>query len=287
MPSPYRVSFQLYTAREAPSLDAVLEGLAAIGYDAVEAWPANYRDDAAGFRRRLDAAGLACLGFHLPFAELVEEPRRLMDVAGTLGDRPWMIPSFLPPTLRPTDVDGWKRIGELLARAAEIVARDGLRLAWHNHEFEFRLLPDGTRPIDHMLGAGDGVKLEIDFAWVTRGWADPVAEFERFADRIVAIQLKDTARAGTLDGENGWRVPGEGVVDWDALWPLFARSPADHLVVEHDRPADWRQVARRAHDFATRERAGPTGGKGKGTDKSNRRRGFGGGTVSAALSGQR
>lgn len=246
------MSFQLYTAREAPASDGVLEGLAALGYDAVEAWPGDYRDDAGGFRRRLDAAGLACLGFHLPYAELVAEPLRLVELAGILGDRPLLIPSFLPPHLRPMSVDGWRQIGDELGRCAEIVAENGLRLAWHNHEFEFRLLPDGSRPIDLMLaGAGPKLGLEIDFAWVTRGWADPLAELERFASRIVAIQLKDTAPPGTLDRENGWRVPGEGVVDWEALFPLFARTPADHLVVEHDRPLDWRQVAARAHQFAS------------------------------------
>lgn len=248
----YRISFQLYTAREATSPDVVLDDLAAIGYDAVEAWPGNYRDDPKGFRKKLDASGLACLGFHLPFAELIDNPLRLMEIAGLLGDGPWMIPSFLPPALRPMTVDGWKRIGEQINRAAEIVAGGGLRLAWHNHEFEFRLLPDGTRPIDHILeGGGKALGLEIDLAWVTRGWADPAAELRKFANRIVAIQIKDTAPPGTLDAENGWRVPGKGVIDWDTVFPLFADTPADHLVVEHDRPVDWRQAARDAHAFAS------------------------------------
>ena len=248
------MSFQLYTAREAPSPDRVLDGLAAIGYDAVEAWPGDYSSDPKGFRSKLDASGLACLGFHLPYAALVEEPRRLVEVAGILGDKPLMIPSFLPPQFRPATADGWRRIGSELGRCADIASENGLTLAWHNHEFEFRLLPDGSRPIDHMLAeGGPELGLEIDFAWVARGWADPLAELERFADRIVAIQLKDTAPPGTLDEQNGWRVPGEGIVDWQHLFPLFARTPADHLVVEHDRPLDWREVARRAHDFVSRQ----------------------------------
>jgi sugar phosphate isomerase/epimerase len=187
----------------------------------------------------------------MPFAGLVEEPARFIEVAGILGAGPLMIPSFLPPQLRPSDVDGWKRIGAALGRGAETAKAAGLRVAWHNHEFEFRLLPDGSRPIDHMLSeAGEDLGLELDFAWVARGWADPEAELRRFAARVVAIQLKDTARPGTLDDENGWRATGDGIIDWDRLWPLFATTRADHLVVEHDRPRDWRTVARRSYDFA-------------------------------------
>jgi sugar phosphate isomerase/epimerase len=101
-----------------------------------------------------------------------------------------------------------------------------------------------------LAAAGDDVGFEVDFAWVTRGWADPVAELKKFASRIVAIQLKDTAPPGTLDSENGWRATGDGVVDWDRLWPLFPATAADHLVVEHDRPTNWREVAQRSYDFS-------------------------------------
>jgi sugar phosphate isomerase/epimerase len=249
--APFKISFQLYTARNFPPQEAVLEGLAEIGYDAVEPWLPDYGDDPKGFRKRIDDAGLACLGFHMPFSGLVEETDRFIDIAHTIGDRPLMIPPFLPPHQRPDDIDGWKRIGERLGLGAERAKASGLRVAWHNHEFEYRLLPDATRPIDHILAAaGDDVGFEVDFAWVTRGWADPVAELKAFAPRIVAIQLKDTAPPGTLDEESGWRATGDGVVDWDQLWPLFPTTAADHLVVEHDRPTDWREVAQRSYDFS-------------------------------------
>ena len=40
--SRYKLSFQLYSARNFPPLDPVLEGLAEIGYDAVEGFLPNY-----------------------------------------------------------------------------------------------------------------------------------------------------------------------------------------------------------------------------------------------------
>ena len=160
-----------------------------------------------------------------------------------------MIPPYLPPEKRPTDAEGWRSVGRNLAKAAEPVNAAGLRLAWHNHDFEYRPLPDGTRPIDLLLeAAGPTVGYEVDFAWVTRGGGDPLAELRRYGSRMTAIQVKDTHFPVTPT-EGGWAATGDGVVDWPTLYPLFATTPADHLVVEHDEPADWRNIARRSIDY--------------------------------------
>lgn len=68
-----------------------------------------------------------------------------------------------------------------------------------------------------------------------RTWAgaDPAAELIKFADRIWAIQTKDTAPLGTR-ADDGWTVP------------LFRQTKADHVVTEHDNPSDCQQFARRS-----------------------------------------
>lgn len=247
---PFKTAFQLYSARTFPPQETVLAGLAEIGYDAVEAWLPDFDADPKAFRRRLDAAGLACMGLHMPYHGLVDDLPRFIDIANIAGDKPLIIPPVLPLRDRPEDIDGWKRIGAQLGEIARKARDAGLRVAWHNHEYEYRLLADASRPIDHMLKeGGEALGMEIDFAWVTRGWADPAAELKRYADRILSIQTKDTAKPGTLDDQNGWRATGDGVVDWATLWPLFATTKSDYLVVEHDRPADWREVAQRSYDF--------------------------------------
>ena len=251
----YKISFQLYSARNFPPLEHQLEALAEIGYDAVEPWLPAYEKSAAEFRRKIDAAGLACYGFHLPFKELVAEPQRFIDIARTIGA--WLlIPPYLMPDDRPTTAEGWRAVGRDLGRVREIVAGEGLKLAWHNHDFEYRALPDGSRPIDLLFeGAGADVGYEIDFAWVLRGGGDPLAELQRYGQRMFAIQVKDTAPLGTTE-EGGWTAMGDGIVDWQSLWPLFGKTPADHLVVEHDEPRDWRIVAARSLDFIRQLEAG-------------------------------
>lgn len=248
MASPRKIAFQLYTSRNFPPLESQLAGLADLGYDGVEPFLPNYGDDPALFRRQIDAAGLACFGFHLPYDGLIADPHRFIDIAQTIGSN-LLIPPYLPPESRPTDAEGWRTVGRNLAKAAEPVKAAGLRLAWHNHDFEYVPLPDGTRPIDHLLdAAGPDVGFEVDFAWVTRGGADPLTELRRYASRMTAIQVKDTHPLGTT-AEGGWAATGDGIVDWESLWPHFDATPADHFVVEHDEPADWRNVAARSLSF--------------------------------------
>src|SRR5262245_25658207 len=53
MPSaPFKMSFQLYTTRNFPPQEAVLETLAKIGYQSVEPWLPDYGDDPKAFRKR-------------------------------------------------------------------------------------------------------------------------------------------------------------------------------------------------------------------------------------------
>jgi sugar phosphate isomerase/epimerase len=248
MISSYKISFQLYSSRHFPPLEPQLSALAEIGYDAVEPWPPAYEDDAKAFRRQIDDAGLVCSGFHMPLTGLIDETERFIDIAQTIG-APLMIPPWIPPEQRDSKPDGWKRIGEAISRAAEIVSTAGLKVAWHNHDFEYVTLTDGSRPIDLLLEAtGPNVGFEIDCGWVLRGGADPAAELTRYADRIWAIQPKDTAPLGTkLD--DGWTATGDGIIDWPSLVPLFSKTKADQIVVEHDNPTDWRVFAQRSHDY--------------------------------------
>ena len=62
----YQLAFQLYSARHFPPLEPVLEGLAEIGYDAVEPFLPNYGDDPKGWGPSLMIAMAAtrfCAGF--------------------------------------------------------------------------------------------------------------------------------------------------------------------------------------------------------------------------------
>ena len=243
------IAYQLYSSRNFPPLEAQLPDLKAMGYDAIEPWLPAYEASPQAFRDALDAAGLKCFGFHMPLDGLIHDPARFIDIALTLGAST-LIPPWIDPARRENTAAFWSGIGAALAKGAEQAAPHGLTVAWHNHDFEYHPLPDGSRPIDHIL-APEAVKFEIDCGWLTRAGVDPKAELLRYKDKIVIIQTKDTAPPGTT-AEDGWTATGDGIIDWAALVPLFGQTAATHLVTEHDNPADWRAFARRSIDHLRR-----------------------------------
>ncbi len=144
---------------------------------------------------------------------------------------------------RKSTTEIWLGIGRILCRALYLASPHGLQILWHNHDFEYALLPDGSRTIDRILEGGSAdVGYELDVGWLTRAGVRPEAEFERYGDRIFAIQVKDTAPDGCLE-EDGWTATGDGIIDWISLLPSFDQTPATHIGVEHDNPADWKRFA--------------------------------------------
>jgi sugar phosphate isomerase/epimerase len=242
----YRISFQLYSARKFPPVAGQLEALAAIGFDAVEPYRGAYDGDIAGFRKTLDAVGLACPTAHIGLDQLDGDRNAVVAQAQTLGLETVVVP-HIAPDKRPADTIGWKAIGARLTGHAAALAEKGLKLAWHNHDFEYRPLPDGTRPIDHLISAA-GVFFEPDIGWIIRAGKKPADEIAKFPGKVAAFHVKDVAPAGVTK-DDGWTDIGGGTVDWRGLWPTISGSGADLLVLEHDEPSDWRGFAARSYAY--------------------------------------
>lgn len=244
----YRISFQLYSARNFPPVEIHLEALAAIGFDAVEPYRGAYGDDPAGFRRKLDGFGLACPTAHIGLADLDADRAAVVATAKTLGLETVIVPA-VPQDQRSQGVDGWKALGAGLAEHASALGESGLKLAWHNHDFEYVTLADGSRPIEHLL-SGENVLWEPDLGWIVRGGCSIKAELEKFPGKVAAFHIKDVAPEGVTEDE-GWTDIGSGTIDWPALWPTIAAAGSDLLVLEHDAPSDWRGFAERSYKFLT------------------------------------
>jgi sugar phosphate isomerase/epimerase len=235
------ISFQLYSSRNFPPLERQLATLARFGYRNVEPFSGLY-GDVGGFKAALDDAGLKAPSGHFGLDTLEAEFAASVATARRLGISLIVCP-WIHPDLRPKDKEGWLALGKRLGVIAGHVRTEGLRFAWHNHDFEFHPLPDGSLPIEHVL-SDPLVELEFDIAWAVRGKADPAKWIERFSGRIAACHVKDIAPPGQKTDEDGWADVGEGIVQWKTLWPLAIKAGAALMIAEHDNPKDYERFAR-------------------------------------------
>lgn len=241
----HSLSFQLYSSRNFPPLIDQLRTLKALGYTAVEPYGGLYADLPA-LKAGLDETGLAAPSGHFALDLLRDDLDGAVRIAETLGTRLIVAP-YLDAARRPADADGWQALAADLARIAATLKARGFAFAWHNHDFEFVALADGSLPIDHILAA-DGVEIELDLAWVLKAGASPRAWLDRLAGRIAAVHVKDVAPSGRNAAEDGWADVGTGVMDWPALYPAALAAGPRLMIVEHDNPSDFRRFAAASAD---------------------------------------
>ena len=234
------LSLQIYSGRKFPPLASQLEIAARHGFTNIETFGGVY-DDLAETRRLLDQNRLTARSVHVALDVIEKDLPRALEVASALGAA-FVVAPYLLPDVRPTDAAGWTALGQRLARCRDALAKHDLRFAWHNHDFEFAGLPDGSCPIEHLLR--EGVDWEADLAWIVRGKADPKVWIERYRGHIPLVHVKDIAPAGENASEDGWADVGAGVLPWADLWNRAVEAGAQIMIAEHDNPADFDRFAR-------------------------------------------
>jgi sugar phosphate isomerase/epimerase len=238
-------SFQLYSGRNFQPWSNVIKTVADAGYTQVEGFGGLYTD-VPGLKAELDRNGLTMPTGHFGLDMLEGDFGAAAKTAETLGMKILICP-HVAADLRPADAAGWKQFGERLAKVGEKAKAAGYEFAWHNHDFEFQPLADGSVPQDHILAAAPDIGWEMDVAWVIRGGADPMPWIDRHGRRIVAVHVKDIARQGEGLDEDGWSDVGHGTVDWPSLMKAFGtKTAARYYVMEQDNPNDIERFARRS-----------------------------------------
>ncbi len=238
------VGIQLYTLRELVSRDGakpVLEQIAKAGYKKVELY--GYDNDqffgmpVAEFSSFLYGLGLTSPSGHYAPAQWLagsgDDGRAELDsqIAACLAMKHefYTIP-WLAPEVR-NDLDGYKRLSGRINQAAELVKKAGLRLAYHNHDFEFKSY-DGVTGYDIMTKECDPnlVQWELDLFWVVFSGQDPVALIEKLKGRAPMWHVKDMDKVNR--GQN--TEVGNGSIDFKRIFTAAKTSGLRHFFVEQE-----------------------------------------------------
>jgi sugar phosphate isomerase/epimerase len=219
------VALQLYSVRDELVQDrpGVLKRLAGAGYRTVE--PFDVLTDPDLLRAELDAAGLAVCSVHTrPFGDQAEAAFR---GAATVGAGTVIVP-WLPPE-RFADADAIAAVAAELNEAARQAGQHGLRLGYHNHDFELATLVGGRPALEVLAGQLDpGVILEVDTYWAAVG-GQPVPELlGRLGPRVRYLHVKD----GPVTKEDPNTAVGSGKMPVAEI--LAANDAVEWNVVEFD-----------------------------------------------------
>ena len=242
-----KFSYQLYSSRNYPPLKNTLVMLAKAGYAQVEGFGGAYAEagSAKALRAMLDKNGLAMPTAHYAIGDIEYEAPRVIADATTLGVDCIVVP-WLSPQDRPTSSANWIALGKRLEKAAQPLLKAGFKVAWHNHDFEFFVTPEGDVPLDLLMRNAPSFLLELDVAWVKVAGESPASWVSMFSNRIISIHLKDRAKKGEHADEGGWADVGHGVMPWVSTITAIKASSAQYFIMEHDNPSDHARFAKNA-----------------------------------------
>ncbi len=232
---PGQISIQLYTLRDqlAIDLEGTLRALGEIGYTRVEHAGFVGRT-VEEFKAALDAAGLWASSGHVPVPQPFDPAAWSASLADarTLGSRfivhPFFGIDFATGEVVRTEAP-WRAFARDLNRAGRMARDAGLKLGYHNHNWEFfRLTDDRSRTaFDVLVEETDPryVHFEFDLFWAWRGAQDPVDVLRRIDGRVRQFHVKDMNQAGSFED------PGRGLIDFARI---FRTQQVDEYIVERD-----------------------------------------------------
>lgn len=183
-----KLSVQLYTVRELLAEDTVgtLRRIAEVGFTQVE--PFAFLSFGAALRDGLAETGLSAPTTHQSF--IGGDLDEVFGAAKELGVQTVIDPHV--PAERWQSAADVAQIAEQLNSAAEVAARHGVRVGYHNHAHELESTIEGVTALEFLADRlSPEVVLEVDTYWVAVGGHDPVALLPTLGERVVALHIKD------------------------------------------------------------------------------------------------
>ena len=241
------IAVQMYTLRNAGSLDQQLKIVHDAGVGAVET-VGTQGVSAAELKQLLDRYSIRAISSHVQLAELRRDLDGVVAFNRSIGNTTLVVP-YLDEKDRPTDAAGWTALGRELGGIARQARAKGMQLAYHNHDFELVDF-DGKTGLELLFAAaGPDLQTELDLAWVARAGHDPVVMLGKFRGHVFAVHAKDNAPKGQAEDEGGFAAVGQGVLDWNAILPAAAAAGVQWYIVEHDQPRDPAKAIKTGADY--------------------------------------
>ena len=244
-----RLAFQVYAVRDLCERDFVgtLKAAKAMGYEGVETGR-FYGLDAKGLRAACDEAGLELVALqlyphNLTEPQLAETIRFCKDCGCNRVNVAWYKGSAENP-------NDWQMLVNVLNHAAEVCAKEGIYVAYHNHDHEFRIKfggkcvwdwlyskeEDGTlRQVTPTPRFSDLILQELDCGNCVLGGGDPVECIKSHPHRNPTVHIMPAIgriENGECKMENGGVGSARDKADWHGIITALADDGVEWLVVK-------------------------------------------------------
>jgi sugar phosphate isomerase/epimerase len=213
---------------------AVLKDVSSYGYKLVESFEGKdgmfWGMSNIEFKNYMDQLGMTIVSSHCNIAKDFE--KKAADAAA-IGMK-YLICPYKGPQKK---LDDYKKFADEFNASGEICRKNGIRFAYHNHDYSFKEL-EGQMPQDVMMKNTDAalVDYEMDIYWVVTGGQDPIEWLKKYPGRWKLCHIKDRMKdAKTADASC---VLGKGSIDFPPILKEAKKQGMHYYIVEHERYED-------------------------------------------------
>ena len=228
-----RLAFQVYAVRDLCAKDfaGTLKAARALGYEGVETGR-FYGRDAKGLKTVCADAGLELVALQL-YPHTLTEPQlsetiRFCHESGCSRiNTAWFKGSA-------ENSNDWQLVVNVINHAAEVCAKEGIVVAYHNHDQEFLVRFGGKTAMEWLFERFSPlVKQEFDPGWCVIAGGDPAEWLKSHPRRNPTVHVMPAIAdgKGLKPGEAGVGSAADKA-DWRSLIPSFAADGTQWLVAK-------------------------------------------------------
>lgn len=223
---------QLYSVRDVIVNDpkGVLQQLASYGYKQIESyegdkgmfWGMGHRD----FKKYMDDLGMRIVASH---CDMHKDFEKKVAEAAEIGINYLICPS---DDDRKTP-DDFKKLGALFNEKGEICRKNGIRFAFHNHDFTLKKMGE-QYPQEILMDNTDPelVDFELDMYWAVAAGEDPEAWLKKYPNRFRLCHIKDRTK-GTTKREDTC-ILGTGSIDYVSVLKTARKNGMQYFFAEQE-----------------------------------------------------
>ncbi|MBX9783912.1 MAG: sugar phosphate isomerase/epimerase [Chitinophagaceae bacterium] len=225
-PKAKQYGMQLYTVRNdvTKNLASTLSYVSKAGYTQIELYGFDgksfFGKTPKQFKAMFDENKLTAPSGHYYLPSVlyngdVDLWKNTIEAAVMMGNKYMVIP-WLDDQHR--GAEDFKKLIDTINKLAVLTKDAGMKLAYHNHDFEFGKAEDGKTFYEHLLnGTGKNlVEFEMDLYWVVYAGHNPVDWFKKYPGRFTMWHVKDMTT--NKEGKKESTQVGDGTIDFTTIY---------------------------------------------------------------------
>ena len=225
---------QLYTLRDVlpGNPKDVLTQVASFGYKQIESFEGQkgmfWGMSNTEFKKLMDDLGMKIVSSH---CNINTDFDRKAAEAAAIGMR-YLICPYLGPQKK---IDDFKKFAETFNQRGEVCKKNGIRFAYHNHDYGFVPL-EGQMPQDVLMQNTDKnlVDFQMDIYWVVTAGQDPIAWIDKYPGRFKLCHIKDRKKGATASQRDVSVDLGTGSIDFKAILKEAGKKGMEYYIVEQE-----------------------------------------------------